>query len=185
MGAAATGRKLEARRAPKSDSHGAWPKSSAKTMVWCASASANCASRAKERDSTEEEEAADRSLSALERCGGSSASSAAGRSALQSTFRRAEGPPPASSPAAEPERSQAAVRSAGALIERVLGCGELLEPEVDLAEFTKQLKAALAQAPPVYNPLTRKMAPWVDVNALHKHFKRVANGGKSGGCIVA
>mmetsp|Transcript_33091 Transcript_33091/g.104118 ORF Transcript_33091/g.104118 Transcript_33091/m.104118 type:complete len:305 (+) Transcript_33091:1006-1920(+) len=62
-------------------------------MVWCASASANCASRAKERDSTEEEEAADRSLSALERCGGSSASSAAGKSALQSTFRRAEDPP--------------------------------------------------------------------------------------------
>mmetsp|Transcript_33092 Transcript_33092/g.104125 ORF Transcript_33092/g.104125 Transcript_33092/m.104125 type:complete len:251 (+) Transcript_33092:1006-1758(+) len=59
-------------------------------MVWCASASANCASRAKERDSTEEEEAADRSLSALERCGGSSASSAAGKSALQSTMSAAK-----------------------------------------------------------------------------------------------
>ena len=69
------------------------------------------------------------------------------------------------------------------LIERILGCAELLEPEIDASEFIKQVRAAVGTMPLVYNPLTGKMAPWIDVSALQKHFRRV--GGKTGGCVVA
>ena len=73
------------------------------------------------------------------------------------------------------------------LIERLLGCGELFEPEIDANEFFKQLKAALSVLPPVYNPINGRMTPWVDVSALQKHFRK--QGGRrssSGGeCVVA
>lgn len=70
------------------------------------------------------------------------------------------------------------------VIERVLGCAELTEPEVDAGAFFAQLKAALASLPRVYNPMSGAMAPWVDVHALQKHIRRMTGGG-GGGCVVS
>jgi len=66
------------------------------------------------------------------------------------------------------------------LIEKILGCPELPEPEVDMAGFRAALKDALGRAPNVYNPVTKSMKPWIDVSALN----RVLNKGK-GGCAVS
>ena len=69
------------------------------------------------------------------------------------------------------------------LIERLLGCSELIEPELDAAEFIKQVKAAVARLPKVYNPINGKMAPWVDVAALQKHVRKSTR--RSGGCVIS
>lgn len=68
------------------------------------------------------------------------------------------------------------------LIERLLGCAELTEPEIDASEFLKQVQQALGKLPRVYNPMTGRMAPWVDVSALQKHFRKLS--GKSS-CLVS
>ena len=67
------------------------------------------------------------------------------------------------------------------LIERVLGCGELAEPEVDPAEFLQQVRDALATLPPVYNPRTGKMSPWIDMPLLQKHIRKHGQAGSQRG----
>ena len=75
------------------------------------------------------------------------------------------------------------------LIERLLGCAELMEPEIDADAFTQQVKQALRSLPPVYNPTSGKMVPWIDVAALQKHIRksgsRSSRGSQSGGCCVS
>ena len=66
------------------------------------------------------------------------------------------------------------------LIEKILGCPELPEPEVDMPGFRDALKAALGRMPTVYNPVRKSMTPWVDVSAL----QRMLNKGK-GGCNIS
>jgi len=66
------------------------------------------------------------------------------------------------------------------LIEKILGCSELPEPEVDMEGFRKALTAALNKYPKVYNPVTHTMTPWIDMSKLNRMLK----GGK-GGCIVS
>ena len=61
------------------------------------------------------------------------------------------------------------------LCERILGCGELPEPEVDPEGFRTVLREALTRLPPVYSPVKQAMAPWVDVD-------KVLGGGA---CIVS
>lgn len=72
-------------------------------------------------------------------------------------------------------------------IERLIGCGELAEPEVDPNEFISQVRNALTAIPPVYNPITRRMAPWVDVHALQKHIRRYSKGqgSTSNSCVIS
>ena len=60
----------------------------------------------------------------------------------------------------------------GQLIERIVGCGELVEPEVDPEGFVQQVKQALTAIPPVYNPINGRMMPWVDVSLLVRHMKK-------------
>jgi len=70
-------------------------------------------------------------------------------------------------------------------IERLLGCDELPEPEIDAAAFVTAVRAALAHLPKVYNPMTRSMAPWIDVGALQRHVKRNGAGSsRAGGCVL-
>lgn len=66
------------------------------------------------------------------------------------------------------------------LIEKIIGCSELPEPEVDQKFFWETLKKELARLPPVYNPVTKTMKPWVDLSAL----QRMLNKGK-GGCVIS
>lgn len=68
------------------------------------------------------------------------------------------------------------------LCERVLGCAELPEPEVDPDGFAKALKAALSRLPAVYNPIRGAMTPWVDVNKI-LHPPSPSRRGK-GGCTI-
>lgn len=49
-----------------------------------------------------------------------------------------------------------------AFCEELLGCDPLPEPEVDTLTFVQVLKAQLAEVPNVYDPLTRRMRPWID-----------------------
>lgn len=58
------------------------------------------------------------------------------------------------------------------LIEKILGCEALPVPEVDPERFFASVKRAVATLPAVYNPITGKMAPWVDEMALRKHMRR-------------
>ena len=52
------------------------------------------------------------------------------------------------------------------LIERILGCAELPEPEVDQTAFFTAVESALREAPMAFNPLSGRMGPWVDVQKL-------------------
>jgi len=61
------------------------------------------------------------------------------------------------------------------LTERLLGCDHLPEPEVDPSAFKKALEAALKSSRPTYNPITKKMAPWVSSSTILA---------KGGGCSV-
>ena len=63
------------------------------------------------------------------------------------------------------------------LCERILGCAELPEPEVDPDGFRAALKGALGELPAVHHPMRRGMAPWVDVHLLMRSLKGGANGG--------
>lgn len=64
------------------------------------------------------------------------------------------------------------------LIEKLLGCEELPEPEIDVKVFLQAVRDALAKLPKVYNPVRGTMTPWIDVAAL----SRLARG--SGGCAL-
>ncbi len=59
-------------------------------------------------------------------------------------------------------------------IEKLLGCPGLPEPEVDPKGFQKVLEQQLKAQLPVYNPVTKKMTPWVDTKKLIK-----------GGCVIS
>ena len=50
--------------------------------------------------------------------------------------------------------------------ELLLGCGPLPEPELDSAAFLQQLKVAVKAAGKVYDPLRRRMRPWVNMTRL-------------------
>lgn len=71
------------------------------------------------------------------------------------------------------------------LIERLLGCAELLEPEIDTPAFIKQVSEALAQLPNVYDPVSCRMVPWINTSALLKHCRGGRRGSGSGGCVIA
>ena len=73
------------------------------------------------------------------------------------------------------------------LIEKILGCAELPEPEVDLGAFKDALLKVLGtrELPAVYNPLTKRMAPWVDVQAVSRHIKTRGQNGGGGGCAIS
>ena len=73
------------------------------------------------------------------------------------------------------------------LIERIVGCGELVEPEVDPEGFMQQVKQALTAIPNVYNPINGKMTPWVDVTLLQRHMRKhnpSSRSGKGRDCAV-
>uniref|UniRef100_A0A6V4A1U7 VWFA domain-containing protein n=1 Tax=Prymnesium polylepis TaxID=72548 RepID=A0A6V4A1U7_9EUKA len=55
------------------------------------------------------------------------------------------------------------------LCELILGC-RLPEPQVDKAAFFRALTAALQDAGEVFDPLSRRMKPWVDLDALEAHL---------------
>ena len=67
----------------------------------------------------------------------------------------------------------------GALIELILGCGQLPDPEADLAAFSAAVSEALGAERPVYDPLRQKLRPWIDMGAITKHC-----GGGSGCSIM-
>lgn len=72
-----------------------------------------------------------------------------------------------------------------ALIESLLGCAELPEPELELPAFLQAVRDAQKSLPAVYNPLTNSMAPWIDVWKLERQCKRKGAGGGAGGCVVS
>jgi len=68
------------------------------------------------------------------------------------------------------------------LLELILGCESLPEPEVDLQGFLKAVEGHLDSVPSVYNPMTKASSKWVDV----KSFRRVNKAGKSSGsCVIS
>lgn len=69
------------------------------------------------------------------------------------------------------------------LLERVLGCEELPEPELEAEGFQRKLKAELGCLPPVYNPMSGTMTPWVDLTRLRRDLLRSKRG--SAGCVVS
>ena len=62
------------------------------------------------------------------------------------------------------------------LCERILGCDELPEPELDEHAFKAALGSALSQMPNVYNPIKKKMTPWVDVDRIMGRRRCVDSG---------
>lgn len=62
-------------------------------------------------------------------------------------------------------------------VEFTLGCKPLPEPELDMAAFTTAVGEALKAAPPTFDPLLMRPAPWFDLGAINRHF----NGG---GCTI-
>jgi len=68
------------------------------------------------------------------------------------------------------------------LIEKIVGCKELPEPEIDQKLFFDSLRRELSNLPPVYNPVFKTMKPWIDVSKL----QRLLNKGKDkGDCIIS
>ena len=65
-------------------------------------------------------------------------------------------------------------------IERLLGCAELPEPEIDQAAFVTAVQQASTAAPSTYDPVTGRFKPWIDAKALDAHL-RAANGQ---GCAI-
>jgi len=56
------------------------------------------------------------------------------------------------------------------LIELLLGCAPLPEPELDYDAFDAALAAALDGAGKVYDPLQRRMRPWADRARMRRCF---------------
>jgi len=71
-----------------------------------------------------------------------------------------------------------------ALVESLLGCAPLPEPELELAAFVRGVRDAQASLPHVYNPLTNKMCPWFDVGKLERQCKR-GSPSSGGGCLLS
>jgi len=78
------------------------------------------------------------------------------------------------------------------LIERLLGGrsegfeggegGEsgLAEPELEPELFLRQVRQLVASSPSVYNPVTKRMGPWIDMRALERFLARRRHKGSSG-----
>lgn len=64
-----------------------------------------------------------------------------------------------------------------AILKLLLGV-ELPHPEVDYDEFEAQLVASLKEVGDVYDPLKKRMAPWVDVGKLRRSLGK-------GGCVIS
>ncbi|KAL3925511.1 MAG: hypothetical protein SGPRY_003628 [Prymnesium sp.] len=54
------------------------------------------------------------------------------------------------------------------LVESILGCKPLPEPEVDISDFIKAVKAEQANIPLVFDPKRRLRLPWFDVKGMRQ-----------------
>ena len=45
-------------------------------------------------------------------------------------------------------------------------------PDVDAAAFVEALRAAMKPMPPVFDPLSGRLKPWIDVNMLKRQLNR-------------
>ena len=63
------------------------------------------------------------------------------------------------------------IRQVAQLTEIILGCEPLPEPESRWPAFRAALEEALASHAQVYDPISRRMRPWVDVGALSAHSR--------------
>lgn len=63
-------------------------------------------------------------------------------------------------------------------VELLLGC-ELPEPEIEPQAFDDALRAALASASPVYDPLRKCERAWVDVKQLARSMRKTSSSGCS------
>lgn len=68
-------------------------------------------------------------------------------------------------------------------IERLLGCDPLPEPELDPREFVSAVRTALGAVPPVFDPRSGRVAPWIELSALDRAVRARGKGG-AGGCAV-
>ena len=48
----------------------------------------------------------------------------------------------------------------------------LPEPDLDAAAFVAAVRAALQTMPPVFDPLTSRLKPWIDVHLLTRQLDR-------------
>jgi len=64
------------------------------------------------------------------------------------------------------------------LAQQLLGCPELPEPSVDPKGFALMVQAQLKQCRDVYNPITKRMAPWIDIKGILKLAGK-------GGCVIS
>jgi len=65
-------------------------------------------------------------------------------------------------------------------VEFTLGCPPLPDPDADAAAFLNAVGEALKSAPPTFDPLLLREAPWFDMGRLRQH---VTGGG--GGCAIS
>jgi hypothetical protein len=56
------------------------------------------------------------------------------------------------------------------LIELILGCPPLPEPEVDWAAFLAHLGTVLEHTPNTRNPFTGKLEPWINLQRLAQQY---------------
>ena len=71
--------------------------------------------------------------------------------------------------------------------ELILGV-ELPEPDLDAPAFVEAVKAAVATIPPVFDPVSGRVKPWIDVSLLSRHLNKQGVArcmGPSPSCIVA
>ena len=69
----------------------------------------------------------------------------------------------------------------GEAVRRVpFGCPPLPDPDADAAAFLNAVGEALKSAPPTFDPLLLREAPWFDMGRLRQH---VTGGG--GGCAIS
>lgn len=74
------------------------------------------------------------------------------------------------------------------LCELLLGV-QFPEPELDAAAFIKAVQAALTQMPAVFDPVSGRTAPWIDVKLLARHLRTQGlpdcTHGDGKGCTIA
>lgn len=61
-----------------------------------------------------------------------------------------------------------------AFCEELLGCSPLPEPDVDATAFTQALRGELDKLPQVYDPIHRRMRPWIDLAKIRRAGSRTA-----------
>lgn len=57
-------------------------------------------------------------------------------------------------------------------LEMILGCDRLPEPDLDMSAFLEDVRLALMDQPPAYDPRSGKLKPIVDLPALERALKR-------------